>query len=61
MVFVPADILNDSVASKALVVGQSDASAPARGMDGAWVSDPAYNITTVEVVALAISKVTANK
>ncbi|MFH4094972.1 hypothetical protein WAI78_22215, partial [Acinetobacter baumannii] len=35
MVFIPADILNDTVASKALVVGQSDSTAPAQGMDGA--------------------------
>ena len=61
MVFVPADILNDSVASKALVVGQSDASAPAHGMDGAWVSDPAYNITTVGSGSSAVSKVTAKQ
>lgn len=61
MVFVPADILNDPVASKALVVGQSDASAPAHGMDGAWVSDPAYNITTVGSGSSAVSKVTAKQ
>lgn len=61
MVFIPADILNDSVASKALVVGQSDASAPAHGMDGAWVSDPAYNITTVGSGSSAVSKVTAKQ
>lgn len=61
MAFVPADILNDPVASKALVVGQSDASAPAHGMDGAWVSDPAYSITTTGSGSSAVSKVTAKQ
>lgn len=61
MAFVPADILNDPVASKALVVGQSDASAPAHGMDGAWVSDPAYSITTTGSGSAAVSKVTAKQ
>ncbi|WP_031996690.1 MULTISPECIES: PilC/PilY family type IV pilus protein [unclassified Acinetobacter calcoaceticus/baumannii complex] len=61
MVFTPADILNDTVASKALVVGQSDSTAPAQGMDGAWVSDPAYNITTTGSGSSAVSKVTAKQ
>ena len=61
MAFVPADILNDPIASKALVVGQSDASAPAHGMDGAWVSDPAYSITTTGSGSSAVSKVTAKQ
>ncbi|MCU4527565.1 VWA domain-containing protein [Acinetobacter pittii] len=61
MAFVPADILNDPVASKALVVGQSDATAPAHGMDGAWVSDPAYSITTTGSGSSAVSKVTAKQ
>ena len=61
MVFIPADILNDTVASKALVVGQSDSTAPAQGMDGAWVSDPAYNITTTGSGSSAVSKVTAKQ
>ncbi|WP_213066412.1 PilC/PilY family type IV pilus protein [Acinetobacter oleivorans] len=61
MAFVPADILNDPVASKALVVGQSDTTAPAQGMDGAWVSDPAYSITTTGSGSSAVSKVTAKQ
>ncbi|MBJ9702543.1 PilC/PilY family type IV pilus protein [Acinetobacter calcoaceticus] len=61
MAFVPADILNDPIASKALVVGQSDATAPAHGMDGAWVSDPAYSITTTGSGSAAVSKVTAKQ
>jgi len=61
MAFVPADILNDPVASKALVVGQSDTTAPAHGMDGAWVSDPAYSITTTGSGSSAVSKVTAKQ
>ncbi|MFV5444109.1 PilC/PilY family type IV pilus protein [Acinetobacter oleivorans] len=59
--FVPADILNDPVASRALVVGQSDTTAPAHGMDGAWVSDPAYSITTTGSGSSAVSKVTAKQ
>ncbi|URM41308.1 PilC/PilY family type IV pilus protein [Acinetobacter sp. AS23] len=61
MAFVPADILNDPVASRALVVGQSDTTAPAHGMDGAWVSDPAYSITTTGSGSSAVSKVTAKQ
>ncbi|QIT19683.1 VWA domain-containing protein [Acinetobacter pittii] len=61
MAFLPADILNDPVASKALVVGQSDATAPAHGMDGAWVSDAAYSITTTGSGSSAVSKVTAKQ
>lgn len=61
MAFVPADILSDPIASKALVVGQTDATAPAQGMDGAWVSDPAYSITTSGSGSDAVSKVTAKQ
>lgn len=46
MVFVPAEILNNSIKSKALVPGQTDASAPAHGVDGAWVSDATYKVDT---------------
>ena len=46
MVFVPAEILNSSIKSKALVLGQTDASAPAHGVDGAWVSDATYKVDT---------------
>ncbi|MFH4385036.1 hypothetical protein WAJ74_19895, partial [Acinetobacter baumannii] len=39
----------------------SDSTAPAQGMDGAWVSDPAYNITTTGSGSSAVSKVTAKQ
>lgn len=42
MVFVPAELLRDTVSSKALVKGQDDTNAPVHGVDGAWVADPAY-------------------
>ncbi|MDH0029831.1 MULTISPECIES: VWA domain-containing protein [unclassified Acinetobacter] len=42
MVFVPAELLKNTVASKALVKGQDDVNAPVHGLDGAWVADPAY-------------------
>ncbi|OAL77833.1 pilus assembly protein PilY [Acinetobacter sp. SFB] len=44
MVFVPAEILNHPIKSKALVPGQTDASAPVHGVDGAWVSDATYKV-----------------
>ncbi|KXZ68457.1 VWA domain-containing protein [Acinetobacter venetianus] len=42
MVFVPAELLKNTIASKALVKGQDDTNAPVHGLDGAWVADPAY-------------------
>lgn len=42
MVFVPAELLRNTIASKALVKGQDDTNAPVHGLDGAWVADPAY-------------------
>ena len=44
MVFVPAEILNHPIKSKALIPGQTDASAPVHGVDGAWVSDATYKV-----------------
>lgn len=61
MVFVPAEILKSSVNSKALVVGQTDADAPAHGVDGSWVADPAYTTTTDTSTTPAISKVKARQ
>ncbi|WP_409449599.1 pilus assembly protein PilY [Acinetobacter sp.] len=62
MVFVPTEILNHSVKSKALVVGQSDSSlAPAYGIDGSWVADPTYKITTDTTATPATSSVTARQ
>lgn len=46
MVFVPSEILNDPTASKALVSGQS-AVTPVAGVDGTWISDPAYKSNIV--------------
>ncbi|MEG2559859.1 MAG: PilC/PilY family type IV pilus protein, partial [Acinetobacter sp.] len=42
MVFVPSELLRDSVASKAIVKGQSDNISPAAGLDGSWVVDSLY-------------------
>jgi type IV pilus assembly protein PilY1 len=42
MVFVPAELLRNSVASKALVKGEADINAPQAGLDGAWVADSLY-------------------
>lgn len=42
MVFVPAELLRDTLASKALVKGQDDTVAPVHGVDAAWVADATY-------------------
>lgn len=42
MVFVPAELLRNTTASKALVRGETDASSPQAGLDGAWVADSLY-------------------
>ena len=42
MVFVPAELLRNTLSSKALVKGQDDNNAPVHGVDGAWVADSAY-------------------
>jgi type IV pilus assembly protein PilY1 len=42
MVFVPSELLRNSVASKALVKGEADINAPQAGLDGAWVADSLY-------------------
>lgn len=46
MVFVPSEILRNEVASKALVKGEEDLLYPTAGVDGAWVADPAYKVST---------------
>ncbi|MCO8096762.1 PilC/PilY family type IV pilus protein [Acinetobacter lwoffii] len=44
MVFVPADILEHSIASKGLVPNTIDSgNVPTHGVDATWVSDAAYN------------------
>lgn len=42
MVFVPAELLRNTTASKALVKGETDLTAPQAGLDGAWVADSLY-------------------
>ena len=42
MVFVPAELLRNTTASKALVRGETDASSPQAGLDGTWVADSLY-------------------
>ena len=47
MVFVPADILEDGVASKGLTANSIDSGAvPTHGVDGACVADSAYDMST---------------
>lgn len=45
MVFVPAEILNNTVASNALVKGGSGTPAPAHGVDAPWIVDSTYRTT----------------
>lgn len=45
MVFVPAEILQDSTLSKALRKGESDANGVTQGINGAWVADSDYKVT----------------
>lgn len=45
MVFVPAEILNNTVASNALVKGGSGTPAPAHGIDAPWIVDSTYRTT----------------
>lgn len=61
MVFVPAAILNDNTKSKALAVGQTDLNGPTHGMDGSWVADPTYNITSTTSGSTTTSSVTARQ
>lgn len=62
MVFVPADILNNTMASKALVVGASaTGEIPKHGLDGTWVADPTYNITSTTSGTITTTKVTARQ
>jgi type IV pilus assembly protein PilY1 len=42
MVFVPSELLRNPIASKALVKGGSDDTAPVHGVDGAWIADAFY-------------------
>ena len=42
MVFVPSELLRNSVASKGLVRGQTDTNSPVSGTDGMWISDSTY-------------------
>ena len=42
MVFVPAELLRNTTTSKALVKGETDATAPQAGLDGAWIADSLY-------------------
>ncbi|MDV2469347.1 PilC/PilY family type IV pilus protein [Acinetobacter chinensis] len=60
-VFVPAEILNDTVKSKALSPTESDAVAPSHGMDGAWVADPAYKMESTKSGTAITTKVTARR
>ncbi|MCG2608066.1 pilus assembly protein PilY [Acinetobacter sp. SM34] len=60
-VFVPVEILNDTVKSKALSPTATDTTAPSHGVDGAWVADPAYNMTSSTSGTTTTTKVTASR
>ena len=45
MVFIPAEILNNTTASTALVKGGSGTPAPAHGVDAPWIVDSTYRTT----------------
>lgn len=47
MVFIPAEILNNTTASTALVKGGSGTPAPAHGVDAPWIVDSTYRTTGV--------------
>lgn len=62
MVFVPADILEDAVASKGLVAGSVDSgTVPTHGVDGAWVADSAYDMSTSTANNTTTTNVKARK
>ena len=60
-VFVPVEILNDTVKSKALSPTATDVTAPSHGVDGAWVADPAYTMTSSTSGTTTTTKVTASR
>jgi type IV pilus assembly protein PilY1 len=60
MVFVPNEMLADALKSSTLTIGSQDASAlvtPNQGVDGPWVTDPAYKTdrTNGKLVALRMN------
>jgi type IV pilus assembly protein PilY1 len=62
MVFVPKDILDDSVMQRGLRQGEVDSTtvgAPTQGVDGPWVADPTYK--TNKGGSLATSSIIASK
>ncbi|WP_425426810.1 PilC/PilY family type IV pilus protein [Acinetobacter populi] len=48
MVFIPAEILKDNTASKALRKGESDVNGVTYGVSGAWVADSAYQVVSAD-------------
>lgn len=60
-VFVPVEILNDTVKSKALSPTATDTTAPSHGIDGAWVADPAYKMESSTSGTTTTTKVTASR
>lgn len=62
MVFVPADILEDAIASKGLIAGSVDSgTVPTHGVDGAWVADSAYDMSTSTTSNTMTTNVKARK
>lgn len=60
MVFVPSELLRSNIASKALVKGASDNTAPVHGVDGEWVADALYK-SQKATNATDVSKVQARQ
>ncbi len=50
MVFVPAELLRNTLSSKALVKGRDDNNCTTAGVDGAWVADSVYIAQKASVI-----------
>lgn len=60
-VFVPVEILNDTVKSKALSPTATDLNSPSHGVDGAWVADPSYEMTSTTSGGSTTTQVSAKR
>lgn len=60
-VFVPVEILNDTVKSQALSPTATDVNAPSHGVDGAWVADTSYAMTTSTSGGTTTTQVSAKR
>ncbi|MFV5426706.1 pilus assembly protein PilY [Acinetobacter towneri] len=60
-VFVPVEILNDTVKSQALSPTATDVNAPSHGVDGAWVADTSYAMSTSTSGGTTTTQVSAKR